>query len=140
MANDDERGTLKKHITVVGAVIVRDGLVYCARRGLSGALPGMWEFPGGKVEQDESFHEALVREIDEELGCEVSVLEPLETTTHEYDFAVITLATFICELVAGDPQSNEHAEERWLPIASLDTLEWAPADVPAVKKLLNAGA
>ncbi|MFN4001618.1 (deoxy)nucleoside triphosphate pyrophosphohydrolase [Microcella sp.] len=139
MAIDDERGTMKKHITVVGAVIVRDGLIYCARRGLGGALPGMWEFPGGKVEKDESFAEALIREIDEELGCEISVLEPLETTTHEYVFAVITLATFLCELVAGEPQSNEHVEERWLPVEALDTLEWAPADIPAVEKLRAAG-
>lgn len=123
---------MKKHITVVGAVIVRDGLIYCARRGLGGALPGMWEFPGGKVEEDESFADALIREIDEELGCEISVLEPLETTTHEYDFAVITLATFMCELVSGEPQSNEHAEEGWLPVTGLDALEWAPADIPAV--------
>lgn len=130
---------MKKHITVVGAVIVRDGLIYCARRGLSGALPGMWEFPGGKVEPDESFQEALVREIDEELGCEVSVLQPVETTTHEYDFAVITLATFLCELVAGEPRSNEHAEERWLAVDQLGTLAWAPADIPAVEKLRAIG-
>ena len=139
MVNDGERGFMKKHITVVGAVIVRDGLIYCARRGLTGALPGMWEFPGGKVEKDESFEEALVREIDEELSCEISVREPLETTTHEYDFAVVTLATFLCELVAGEPRSNEHAEEQWLPVGELDTLEWAPADIPAVQKLLDIG-
>ncbi len=130
---------MKKHITVVGAVIVRDGLIYCARRGLTGALPGMWEFPGGKVEKDESFAEALVREIDEELSCEISVREPLETTTHEYDFAVVTLATFLCELVVGEPRSNEHAEEQWLPVGKLDTLEWAPADIPAVQKLRDIG-
>lgn len=130
---------MKKRITVVGAVIVRNGLIYCARRGPTGALPGMWEFPGGKVEPDESFEEALAREIDEELGCEISVLQPVETTTHEYDFAVITLATFLCELVDGEPQSNEHAEERWLPVEALDTLEWAPADIPAVEKLRAAG-
>ena len=139
MVNDGERGFMKKHITVVGAVIVRDGLIYCARRGLTGALPGMWEFPGGKVEKDESFAEALVREIDEELSCEISVREPLETTTHEYDFAVVRLATFLCEIVAGEPRSNEHAEEQWLPVDELDTLEWAPADIPAVQKLRDIG-
>jgi len=126
---------MKKHITVVGAVIVRDGLIYCARRGPGGALPGMWEFPGGKVEKEESFAEALVREIDEELECEISVIKALETTTHEYDFAVITLATFICELIDGEPRSNEHDEERWLAVDRLEALDWAPADIPAVEKL-----
>ena len=126
---------MKNHITVVGAVIVRDGLIYCARRGPAGALPGMWEFPGGKVETGESFEGALVREIGEELDCTVTVLEPLETTTHEYDFAIVTLATFLCELAAGEPRSNEHAEEAWLPMSELETLDWAPADIPAVEKL-----
>ncbi|MER3390581.1 MAG: (deoxy)nucleoside triphosphate pyrophosphohydrolase [Microcella sp.] len=137
--NEGERGVMKKHITVVGAVIVRDGLIYCARRGPGGALPGMWEFPGGKVEKKESFAEALVREINEELECEISVIEALETTTHEYDFAIVTLATFICKLIAGEPRSNEHAEERWLPADQLDILDWAPADIPAVEKLRAIG-
>lgn len=126
---------MKKQITVVGAVIVRDGLVYCARRGAQRALPGMWEFPGGKVEAGESFENALVREIGEELGCTVTVLGPLETTTHEYEFAIVTLATFLCDLAAGEPRSNEHAEEVWLPTGQLNLLDWAPADIPAVEKL-----
>ncbi|MBR21260.1 MAG: 8-oxo-dGTP diphosphatase MutT [Leifsonia sp.] len=130
---------MKKHFTVVGAVIVRDELVYCARRGLDGTLPGLWEFPGGKVEAGESFEQALVREIDEELGCDISIIEPVETTTHEYDFAVITLATYLCELVSGEPQSNEHAEETWLPLGELQTLEWAPADIPALETLRARG-
>jgi len=131
---------MKKHITVVGAVITRDDLVYCARRSLIGTLPGMWGFPGGKVDKNESFEQALVREIDEELGCKIVVLEPLETTTYEYEFAVITLATFLCELVAGEPRSNEHVEEEWLPLEKLGSLEWAPADIPAVTKLQATGA
>ena len=129
---DDESELMKKHFTVVGAVIVRDELVYCARRGLNGTLPGLWEFPGGKVEAGESFEQALVREIDEELGCDISIIEPVETTTHEYDFAVITLATYLCELVSGEPRSNEHAEETWLPMGELQKLDWAPADIGQV--------
>lgn len=126
---------MKKHITVVGAVIVRGGLIYCARRGANGALAGMWEFPGGKVEPDESFEDALIREIGEELGCTITVGSALETTTYEYDFAVVTLATFLCTLTSGEPRSNEHSEEIWLPASELDALTWAPADVPAVEKL-----
>lgn len=126
---------MKKHITVVGAVIVRDDLIYCARRGPQGALAGMWEFPGGKVESGESFADALAREIREELECSITVGKPFETTTHEYEFAVVTLATFLCELASGEPRSNEHVEEIWLPVSELSTLDWAPADVPAVEKL-----
>ncbi|GAB3812446.1 (deoxy)nucleoside triphosphate pyrophosphohydrolase [Tessaracoccus terricola] len=118
---------------VVGAVIVKDSLVLCAQRGPGGALPGMWELPGGKVEPEETPREALEREIVEELRCQIRVGDEVTTTTHEYDFGVVTLTTFYCELVAGAPQLTEHSEVRWVPPGDLLTLEWAPADVPAVE-------
>ena len=119
-------------IDVVGAVIVRDGLVLCAQRGPHGALGGLWEFPGGKLEADESPPQALAREIREELLCEVFVGEEVTTTRHEYPFAVVTLATYWCELGAGEPVATEHVELRWVGAADLRRLDWAPADVPAV--------
>jgi 8-oxo-dGTP diphosphatase len=121
-----------RQIAVVGAVIVRDGQVMAAQRGGSGPLAGLWEFPGGKIEAGESAREALEREIAEELDCVVEVGEEITTTIHEYDFAVITLTTFFCVLVAGDPRLTEHAAVQWLRTDELDTLTWAPADVPAV--------
>ncbi len=124
---------VSKKINVVGAVIVRDGLILCAQRGPRGALGGMWEFPGGKIEPGESPRDALVREIDEELSCEVVVGQEVTTTTYLYDFGTVTLTTFWCELVSGTPTLTEHAAVRWLPPAELDGLEWAPADVPAVE-------
>ncbi|HWU23973.1 MAG TPA: (deoxy)nucleoside triphosphate pyrophosphohydrolase [Nocardioides sp.] len=121
-----------KQITVVGAVIVSDGAVLCARRGM-GALAGMWEFPGGKIEPGESPHEALVREIEEELGCTVTVGELVTTTTHVYDAGVLTLTTYYCELVSGTPELTEHSELAWLAPADLGRLDWAPADLPAME-------
>lgn len=100
----------------------------------------MWEFPGGKIEPGESPKEALRREIDEELGCVVRVGERVETTSHEYDFGIVTLTTFYCELVSGTPTLSEHAAVRWLPPAELGELEWAPADVPAVAKIQGDSA
>lgn len=125
---------VKKYVDVVGAVIQRDGLVLCTQRG-SGHLAGKWEFPGGKIEAGESPRGALEREIREELLCDVKVGDVVTTTTHEYDFAVITLTTFYGELVGGEPELTEHADARWLPPADLDSLDWAPADVPAVAKI-----
>ncbi|MGO1235791.1 MAG: (deoxy)nucleoside triphosphate pyrophosphohydrolase [Microbacterium gubbeenense] len=122
---------MKKHINVVGAVIVKDGAILCAQRG-KGALKGLWEFPGGKIEPDESAREALQREITEELRCTVVVGDEITTTAYEYDFGVVSLTTFICELVAGSPELTEHTEVRWLAPTELNTLTWAPADVPAV--------
>lgn len=132
------RGVVKKNIDVVGAVTYREGRVLCARRGTKGALAGLWEFPGGKIEAGESAREALQREISEELRCDIAVGETITTTRHEYDFAVVTLTTFWCTLLAGTPQLTEHAEVRWARADELDDLEWAPADVPAVRLIQAA--
>lgn len=122
-------------IDVVGAVIVRDGRVLCARRGPDAELGGMWEFPGGKVEPGESPRDALVREIAEELGCRISIGEEVTTSTHAYDFAHIALTTYWCDLASGEPVPSEHAELRWLASNELDRLTWAPADLPTVQIL-----
>lgn len=126
---------MKPQINVVGAVIIRDGAILCAQRGPDRSLPGVWEFPGGKIEAGESPHRALAREIDEELGCQVDVGDPVICTTHEYAFGVVTLTTFYCKLVSGFPHPAEHSAIAWLAPADFDTLAWAPADLPAVKAI-----
>ena len=123
---------MPKQINVVGAVITRDGLVMCAQRGYDGNLPGLWEFPGGKIEPGESNRAALMREITEELGCTVEVVREVTTTTHEYEFGVVTLTTFYCRLLSGTPTLTEHLSIEWLRPDDLDTIEWAPADIPSV--------
>jgi 8-oxo-dGTP diphosphatase len=127
-----ERGVVLKQIHVVGAAIASDGLVMCAQRGHDGNLPGLWEFPGGKIESGESKQAALKREIAEELGCVVEVGPEVTTTTHKYEFGEVTLTTFYCRLVAGTPTLTEHIAIKWLKPDQLDTLAWAPADLPAV--------
>ncbi len=95
----------------------------------------MWEFPGGKIETGETPREALQREIEEELRCDVRVGAQVATTSHAYDFGVVTLTTFYCGLVSGNPTLTEHEAVQWLPPAELGRLAWAPADVPAVQKI-----
>lgn len=128
---------MRKQINVVGAVIVRNGEVLCAKRGPLGSLAGHWEFPGGKVEPGETPRAALEREIAEELACSVDVGAELTSTTHEYDFGVVTLTTFWCQLIEGTPQLLEHAEVRWCRPSDLEGLHWAPADVPAVRMIVT---
>jgi len=99
------------------------------------SLPGMWEFPGGKIEPGESPQEALCRELEEELKCVVDVGDHVQTTAHEYDFAIVNLSTYFCSLVTGAPELTEHSEVRWLPADELMTLDWAPADIPAVEQV-----
>ncbi len=127
----------KKQIDVVGAVIVRAGKILCAQRGPHGSLGGLWEFPGGKIERGESARAALEREIVEELKCRVSVADVVATTTHEYEFGIVTLTTFYCELVSGVPELTEHSEVRWLSPHELMDLAWAPADIPAVERIVR---
>ena len=123
---------MAKEIYVVGAVIIQDDLVLCAQRGEQGSLPGLWEFPGGKVEPGESPAAALEREIAEELDCTIQVGDLITTTAHDYEFGTVHLTTFYCRLVSGVPTTSEHAAIRWLRPTDLATIEWAPADVPAV--------
>jgi 8-oxo-dGTP diphosphatase len=120
-------------IDVVGAIIERHGLVLCARRGPGRSMAGRWEFPGGKVEAGETHAAALMREIAEELGCEVRVGAAVQTTT----VGPVTLTTYRCRLVGGEPAATEHAELRWLDASELAGLDWAPADVPSVERLIR---
>jgi len=126
-----------KQVEVVGAVIVRDGKILCAQRGANGALGGKWEFPGGKIEPGEDARQALVRELNEELGCEVEVGDFVTRTTYDYPFATVSLTTFRCKLVSGEPELTEHEAVVWLDPQELLILDWAPADVPAVEILVQ---
>ena len=128
---------MKKEINVVGAVVVDNGKVLSAQRSQSMTLPGMWEFPGGKIEQGETPRDALVREMQEELLCTVEIGDEVASTRHEYDFGFVTLTTFYSRLVDGTPRLTEHSEIRWIDAAELDSVEWAPADVPAVQRVMR---
>lgn len=126
---------MAERIDVVAAAIVRNGTVLCAQRGCHGELPGLWEFPGGKVESGESSIEALQRELREELSLEVEVGSEIAATAYVYPFAEVTLTTFVCDLHCGEPILHEHRAVAWLAPSKLGALEWAPADLPAVKAL-----
>lgn len=126
---------LKKDIHVVGAVIIEDGKILCAQRGNKKTLAYKWEFPGGKIEDNETPQEALVRELQEEMLCEIDVEDQIEHTVYEYDFGVIHLTTFFCKLIGGRPVLTEHERILWLTPNRLKELDWAPADIPAIEEI-----
>lgn len=128
---------MKKNIYVVGAVIIHDNKVLCAQRGATKTLAYKWEFPGGKIENGETPKDALKREIAEEMQCNIKVGSQLDHTVYEYEFGIVHLTTFYCTLIGSEPVLTEHKTIKWLPKQELHMLDWAPADIPAVEKLVN---
>ena len=116
-----------KRIEVVAAVIVRDDKVLATRRGY-GEWQGWWEFPGGKMETGESPQDALRREIREELDAEIEVGRLLETVEWDYPSFHLTMHCFICSLVSGSMNLNEHEAAAWLTKENIRSVKWLPAD------------
>ena len=130
---------MKKQINVVGAVIVREGLILCAQRDPGGALPGMWEFPGGKVEAGETPEAALIRELIEEIGVTTreACLAPLTFASHSYDDFHLLMPLFICRRFEGTAQGLEGQALKWVRPREMRNYPMPPADEPLVPYLID---
>lgn len=126
-----------KKIDVVGAVIYDNTKkkYLVTMRDKNRNQGGLWEFPGGKIEKDESNEEALKREISEELKVSINVYELLEDYTYEYPEAAVRLITYLCTIVDGKPQLTEHENMKWVTVEEMKELKFAPADIPTVELL-----
>jgi 8-oxo-dGTP diphosphatase len=123
---------------VVGAAIVEDGRVFLARRGPGMSMPGKWEFPGGKVEPGEEPRAALAREVAEELGVEIEVLDLLGRGESVHDGRRIELDVWRARRVAGEPALGEHDRAGWFAAAEIFALDWPAADLPILPALARA--
>ncbi|MBN3521925.1 (deoxy)nucleoside triphosphate pyrophosphohydrolase [Algoriphagus lutimaris] len=127
-----------KTISVSCAIIIHLNKVLVAKRSSSMSQPGMWEFPGGKLEEGESLEESLIREIKEELGIEISVGSQLTVSKFTYsEEKIVELTPFICAWESGDIRVLEHERVVWMEIGDLSVLNWAPADIPVFNELLE---
>ncbi|MDH5506345.1 MAG: A/G-specific adenine glycosylase [Anaerolineae bacterium] len=126
------------HYTVAAAVIRRSGNVLISQRPQHALLGGMWEFPGGKLEDGEDLPACLRREINEELGVAISVGEPLGVYRHAYTHFRVTVHAFACHLLAGVPQALQVADLRWVEPAAMASYPMGKVDRRIANRLLAA--
>jgi 8-oxo-dGTP diphosphatase len=126
----------KPILKVTCAIIIRSAKILVAQRGEFMSLPLKWEFPGGKMEGDESEEDCLLREIREELDVEIEIIDKLEKVMHDYGNVIVNLIPFICVSKTFNLKLAEHKDAKWLSKEDLLTLEWAPADIPILNQLL----
>ena len=144
-----EDGNVRKAIHVVAALILaempvldsamkagesRVTKVFATQRGYGDFKDG-WEFPGGKVEPDETPEQAIVREIREELATEIRVERYFDTIEYDYPEFHLSMDCFLCRIISGDLILKEHEAARWLSKEELDTVDWLPADVTIMDEI-----
>ena len=127
----------KKTTRVVAAIIRQDDTYLCMQRCRSryDYISEHWEFPGGKVEAEESDHEAILREIKEEMDWDVYVGRKLGTVSHDYPDFRIELTAYLCKPGEGDFNLLEHLDCKWLRIGEMAGLKWTEADRKLLKLL-----
>ena len=121
-----------KTLNVVAAIIEKDNKILIAQR-LKGEFAGLWEFPGGKIEEGETSEQALIREIEEEFDTELNINKFLTTIEHQYETFYLIMDCFICSIKFGSLVLHDHMAYRWI-YPHDKGIDWVPADV----KVINA--
>lgn len=123
-----------KTLNVVAAIIKKDNKILATKRGY-GEFINMWEFPGGKIEANETKGEALIREIKEELDCTIKPTKFALNLEYQYPTFYLKMSCFEATITEGTPKLLEHNDARWLAKDELDDVNWIPADIEAVDYL-----
>lgn len=124
----------RKTVEVAAAIIKSNNKIFATQRGY-GEFKDGWEFPGGKIEKEETPREALVREIKEELETVITVGELIDTVEYDYPAFHLTMYCFLCEVASGDLTLKEHEASRWLTEDQLRSVDWLPADLELIDKI-----
>lgn len=125
---------MKKIVQVVASVIFDGNLILATQRGY-GKFAGLWEFPGGKIEEGESDVQAVKREIREELTVEIEVGELLKTIEYDYPDFKLKMNCYKSKIVSGEIKLLEHLNCKWVGKDNIMDLEWLPADLEFVQEL-----
>jgi 8-oxo-dGTP diphosphatase len=128
-----------KKVEVVAGIIYSNTEILCVQRGYSKLtyISKKFEFPGGKIEANETREAALKRELFEELEINPTVMDHYSTVIHNYPDFELTMHTYNCELEHRNIKLNEHISFRWLEPKNLLPLDWAEADLPIVNQLIK---
>ncbi len=121
-------------LVVAAALIDKDGRVLLAQRPPNKSMAGLWEFPGGKVEDGENPEDALIRELNEELGIDTwgSCLAPLSFASHSYEDFHLLMPLFACRKWIGTPMAMEGQVLKWVSKNDLKNYAMPPADIPLI--------
>ena len=128
---------MRRKITVVGAMIERDGKYLITQRLPTATLPLLWEFPGGRVEPDETDAQALARELKEEMDISVEVGEQAMHVQHAYPDYDIDFRVYRCRLLGGVVRHIRVHDHRWVAAEDLDEYEFPSADQKTLEQLLE---
>ncbi|MGR3563369.1 MAG: 8-oxo-dGTP diphosphatase MutT [Heliomarina sp.] len=128
---------MKSVLVSAVALVDPDGRILIAQRPEGKAMAGLWEFPGGKVEPGETPEEALIREMQEELGIDTwaSCLAPLTFASHKYDDFHLLMPLFVCRKWQGIPRSRENQALKWVRAQDLKSYPMPEADLPLIPVL-----
>ena len=128
---------MKTVLVAAVALIDADGRVLLAKRPVGKSMAGLWEFPGGKIEADETPEAALIRELTEELGIDTwqSCLAPLSFASHTYEDFHLLMPLFVCRKWEGSPQPREGQELKWVRPRDLRSYPMPAADIPLIPVL-----
>jgi 8-oxo-dGTP diphosphatase len=129
----------QKTVRVVAAVVEHEGRYLITQRRPTAVLPLLWEFPGGRVEADETDAQALRREVKHRLGVDVTVKQLISFVSHPYEHYVVDLFLYECAITSGEPTEANVNAFRWVASAEFDKYPFTPADELSMSKLLGIG-
>lgn len=125
-------------INVVAAVIMDDNnRILITQRNLKKSQGGLWEFPGGKIENGETREEAIIREIKEELDVNIKADQYIDEKVFNYPEKDINLIAIKCSIINGKILLKEHEDAKWVTSEELNNYNFAPADIFIVDRLKN---